>query len=116
MMTALRAKLPTLAGQALGEYTVSLADDFVYTDPVDGAVASKQGVRIIMSDGSRIVFRLSGTGTEGATIRLYLERFEADPSRHGLETQEALSGLVAIAHGVSELRQRTGRQEPSVVT
>lgn len=116
MMTALRAKLPTLAGQTLGEYQVALADDFVYTDPIDGSVASKQGVRIIMSDGSRIVFRLSGTGTEGATIRLYLERYEADPSRHDLDTQQALAGLVAIADEVSELRQRTGRQQPSVVT
>jgi phosphoglucomutase len=116
MMAALRAKLPKLAGQTLGDYRVSLADDFVYTDPVDGSIASKQGVRIVMLDGSRIVFRLSGTGTEGATIRVYLERYEADPARHGLETQQALSSLVAIADGVSELRQRTGRQQPSVIT
>jgi phosphoglucomutase len=73
-------------------------------------------VRIVMLDGSRIVFRLSGTGTEGATIRVYLERYEADPSRHHLETQQALSSLIAIADGVSELRQRTGRQQPSVIT
>jgi phosphoglucomutase len=116
MMAALRAKLPKLAGQTLGGFRVSLADDFVYTDPVDASIASKQGVRIVMTDGSRIVFRLSGTGTEGATIRVYLERYEADPACHGLETQQALSGLVAIADGVSELRQRTGRQQPSVVT
>jgi phosphoglucomutase len=116
MMAALRAKLPTLAGQTLGDFRVALADDFVYTDPVDGSIASKQGVRIVMLDGSRIVFRLSGTGTEGATIRVYLERYEADPSRHHLETQQALSSLVAIADGVSELRQRTGRQQPSVIT
>jgi phosphoglucomutase len=116
MMAALRAKLPTLAGQTLGDYRVALADDFVYTDPVDASIASKQGVRIVMTDGSRIVFRLSGTGTEGATIRVYLERYEADPSRHHLDTQDALSGLVAIADGVSELRQRTGRQQPSVIT
>lgn len=120
MMNALRDKLPALEGQTLGEgegnYRVSVADDFVYTDPVDHAVATKQGVRIIMEDGSRIVFRLSGTGTEGATVRVYLERYEADPSRHGLETQEALSNLIAIADGVSELRQRTGRQQPSVIT
>lgn len=116
MMNALRDKLPTLEGQALGDYRVSVADDFVYTDPVDHSVATKQGVRIIMDDGSRIVFRLSGTGTEGATIRVYLERYEADPSRHNLETQEALSGLIAIADSVSELRQRTGRQQPSVIT
>jgi phosphoglucomutase len=116
MMTALRDKLPTLAGQTLGEYRVALADDFVYTDPVDQSVASRQGVRVIMTDGSRIVLRLSGTGTEGATIRLYLERYEADPARHHLDTQQALSGLAAIADGLSGLRQRTGRQQPSVVT
>lgn len=116
MMNALREKLPALEGQALGNYRVSVADDFVYTDPVDHSVATKQGVRIIMDDGSRIVFRLSGTGTEGATIRVYLERYEADPSRHNLETQEALSGLIAIADSVSGLRQRTGRQQPSVIT
>jgi len=116
MMAALREKLPTLAGQALGDYRVSLADDFVYTDPVDNAVASRQGVRIVMTDGSRIVFRLSGTGTEGATIRVYLERYEADPGRHDLETQQALSGLIAIADDVSALRARTGRAQPSVIT
>ncbi|QNA90242.1 alpha-D-glucose phosphate-specific phosphoglucomutase [Massilia sp. Dwa41.01b] len=120
MMTALREKLPKLAGQTLGEgadaYRVALADDFVYTDPVDKSIASRQGVRIVMTDGSRIVFRLSGTGTEGATIRVYLERYEADPGRHDLDTQQALSSLIAIADGVSELRQRTGRALPSVIT
>ena len=116
MMSALRARLPDLAGQALGEFRVAQADDFVYTDPVDKSVAARQGVRIIMTDGSRIVFRLSGTGTEGATIRVYLERYEADPSRHNLDTQQALSGLIAIADGVSELRRRTGRDTPSVIT
>lgn len=116
MMAALREKLTALAGQTLGDYRVSLADDFVYTDPVDNSIASRQGVRIVMTDGSRIVFRLSGTGTEGATIRVYLERYEADPAKHQLETQQALSGLIAIADSVSELRQRTGRTQPSVVT
>jgi phosphoglucomutase len=116
MMAALRAKLAQLPGKALGGHCVALADDFVYTDPVDHSVASKQGVRIVMTDGSRIVLRLSGTGTEGATVRLYLERFEADPARHGLETQEALAGLAAIAEDLSELKLRTGRAAPSVVT
>ena len=116
MMNALRDKLPALEGQALGDYRVSVADDFVYTDPVDHSVATKQGARIIMDDGSRIVFRLSGTGTEGATVRVYLERYEADPGRHDLETQDALSNLIAIADDVSGLRQRTGRQQPSVIT
>jgi phosphoglucomutase len=116
MMSALRAKLPQLAGRTLGDYEVALADDFVYTDPVDHSVASHQGVRIVMVDGSRIVFRLSGTGTQGATIRLYLERYEADPGRHGIDTQEALAGLIDIAERLSNLKKRTGRDQPSVIT
>ena len=116
LMAALRAKLPDLAGQTLGSYRVAEADDFVYHDPVDGSVATRQGIRIIMADGSRIVLRLSGTGTEGATIRLYLERYEADPARHELDTQQALSELIAIADSVAELRQRTGREHPTVIT
>jgi phosphoglucomutase len=116
MMNALRAALPGLAGRSFGHYRVALADDFVYTDPVDHSVAWRQGVRIVMTDGSRIVFRLSGTGTEGATVRLYLERYEADPARHDIDTQEALAELAAIAEQVSGLKTRTGRAQPSVVT
>jgi phosphoglucomutase len=116
MMVALRESLQGLAGQTFGEFRVQQADDFVYTDPVDQSVATRQGVRIIMTDDSRIVFRLSGTGTEGATVRLYLERYEADPARHQLDTQEALAPLIAIAEQVSGLKQRTGRQQPTVVT
>jgi phosphoglucomutase len=116
MMSALRAHLPQLAGHMLGDYRVAVADDFVYTDPVDHSVAHHQGVRIVMADGSRIVFRLSGTGTEGATVRLYLERYEADPQRHDIDTQEALAGLIAIADGVADLRKRTGRDRPTVIT
>ncbi|MET0210072.1 MAG: alpha-D-glucose phosphate-specific phosphoglucomutase [Burkholderiaceae bacterium] len=116
MMDALRARLPELAGQTLDGHHVAQADDFEYADPVDGSVASQQGIRIIMSDGSRIVLRLSGTGTEGATVRLYLERFEADPARHDLDTQQALQGLIGVAESVSGLRQRTGRNEPTVIT
>lgn len=116
LMTALRAKLPDLAGQTFGSFRVAEADDFVYNDPVDGSVATRQGIRIIMADGSRIVFRLSGTGTEGATIRLYLERYEADPARHQLDTQQALSELIDIADKVSGLRRRTGRAQPTVIT
>jgi phosphoglucomutase len=95
---------------------VQLADDFTYTDPVDHSVSARQGVRIVMTDGSRIVLRLSGTGTEGATVRLYLERYEADPAHHDLDTQAALAPLIAIAEQVSALKQRTGRTEPTVVT
>jgi phosphoglucomutase len=116
MMEALRGKLASLAGQTFGDYRVQLADDFTYTDPVDNSVSSRQGVRIVMTDGSRVVLRLSGTGTEGATVRVYLERYEADPARHNLDTQAALAPLIAIAEQVSELKARTGREQPSVVT
>jgi phosphoglucomutase len=116
LMASLRARLAGMAGQRMGDYTVALADDFVYTDPVDHLVAARQGVRIVMTDGSRIVFRLSGTGTEGATIRLYLEKYEADPARHALDVQQTLAGLAEIADGISELKQRTGRLQPTVVT
>lgn len=116
MMQALRDQLDTLAGRQFGDFRVQQADDFAYTDPVDKSVSSRQGIRIVMTDGSRIVLRLSGTGTEGATVRLYLERYEADASRHGLATQEALAPLIDIAEQVSQLKQRTGREQPSVVT
>lgn len=116
MMDALRACLPELAGKMLDGHHVAMADDFEYDDPVDNSRATKQGVRIIMSDGSRIVFRLSGTGTEGATVRVYLERYEADPARHDLDTQQALQGLIGVAQSVSGLRERIGRSAPSVVT
>lgn len=116
MMDSLRERLSELAGQYLDGHHVAMADDFVYTDPVDNSVAARQGIRIAMADGSRIVFRLSGTGTEGATIRLYLERYEPDPSRHDLDTQEALASLAAIAESVSGLRSRTGRDRPTVIT
>ena len=116
VVARLRAMLPTLAGTVHGAYTVALADDFVYTDPVDQSVATKQGIRIIMTDGSRIVFRLSGTGTDGATIRLYLERYEAEQSQHSMEAQQALSELASIADALAELKHRTGRAGPTVVT
>jgi len=116
LMSALRARLPELAGQTFGSFRVAVADDFAYTDPVDGSLSTRQGIRIAMADGSRIVLRLSGTGTEGATIRLYLERYEAGPARHDIDTQEALAELISIADQVAELRQRTGRESPSVIT
>jgi phosphoglucomutase len=116
LMVNLRAKLPALAGRALGRYTVDFADDFAYADPVDGSVSRQQGVRIGMTDGSRIVFRLSGTGTEGATLRVYLERYEADPAQHGLPPQTALADLIEVAGGVAEIAARTGRAGPTVAT
>ncbi|MES2743681.1 MAG: alpha-D-glucose phosphate-specific phosphoglucomutase [Pseudomonadota bacterium] len=116
LMADLRGQLGSLAGRALGQHTVELADDFSYTDPVDQSVSRQQGVRIVMTDGSRIVIRLSGTGTEGATLRLYLERYEADPARHHLPTQQALADLIALAESVAGIAQRTGRAAPSVTT
>ena len=114
MMADLRAKLPGLVGQQLGEETVASADDFAYHDPVDGSVSQKQGVRLHFASGSRVVFRLSGTGTEGATLRVYLERYE--PSRIGEDTQAFLAPLIAIADEVAEIAKRTGRTAPDVIT
>ena len=116
LMDAVRGQLAALPGQQLDGYTVALADDFSYTDPVDGSVATQQGIRIIMTDGARIVLRLSGTGTQGATLRLYLERYEADPALHAIPTQEALAALIAIAEKVAQIRRRTGRDAPTVTT
>ena len=103
-------------GARFGNLQVKMCDDFSYTDPVDGSVSTGQGVRIIFTDGSRIVFRLSGTGTGGATLRLYLESFEPDGSKHHLDAQKALSALIDIALKISELRERTGRDKPTVIT
>jgi phosphoglucomutase len=116
LMAHLRGQLATLPGQALAGSTVATADDFAYTDPVDGSVSSGQGVRVVLTDGSRLVFRLSGTGTEGATLRVYLELFEPDAARHGVATQEALAPLIAAADQLAGIVQRTGRDSPTVVT
>ncbi|MDD2776770.1 MAG: alpha-D-glucose phosphate-specific phosphoglucomutase [Gallionella sp.] len=110
------AQFPELAGKTFGRYTVATADDFSYTDPVDGSYSSKQGIRILFTDGSRIIFRLSGTGTEGATIRIYLESYEPDVAQHHLDAQDALSELIAIALELSDLRGLTGREMPTVIT
>jgi phosphoglucomutase len=112
----LREQLPGLPGRSFDAYKVSLADDFSYTDPVDGSVSEKQGIRIIFDNGSRIVFRLSGTGTEGATLRIYLERYERDPARHGQDPQDALRDLIELAERLGEVRNRSGMAEPTVIT
>ena len=116
LMAALREKLPTLLGERFGDLEVEAADDFAYRDPVDGSVSERQGVRVLFAGGSRIVFRLSGTGTSGATLRVYLECYEPDAGRHGRETQEALAGLIAAAERIAEISRRTGRDAPSVIT
>lgn len=116
LMENLRALLPTLAGQQFGSYRVDFADDFSYTDPIDGSVAMQQGIRIGFTDGSRIIFRLSGTGTAGATLRLYLESYEAQVSKQGQDPQAALAELITIADGIAKIKQMTGRDKPTVIT
>jgi phosphoglucomutase len=116
LMSALRAKLPGLPGTRLGGLTVSEADDFAYTDPVDGSVTRAQGVRILFAEDARAVFRLSGTGTVGATLRVYLERFEPDPSRHDLPVQDVLAPVIAAAREIAGIARHTGRDAPSIVT
>jgi phosphoglucomutase len=108
--------LPELPGQPLGGLQVAYADDFAYTDPIDGSRSEHQGLRVGFQGGSRIVFRLSGTGTQGATLRVYLEFYEPDPGRHGQETQEALGPLILIARELAQIEHRTGRSEPDVIT
>ncbi|MEO5374185.1 MAG: alpha-D-glucose phosphate-specific phosphoglucomutase [Alphaproteobacteria bacterium] len=112
----LRAIVPGLKGKKLGAYEVALGDDFSYTDPVDASVSARQGIRVIFADGSRIVYRLSGTGTEGATLRVYIERYEPDPARHDADTQKTLADLIAIAGDLADIRGRTGRAAPTVIT
>ncbi len=116
VMDHIHARFANLTGTQFGRYTVKSSDDFSYTCPVDGGFSSGQGKRILFTDGSRIVFRLSGTGTEGATLRIYLEAFEPDVSQHHLDAQVALAELIEIALQISELKQRTGRDTPTVIT
>jgi phosphoglucomutase len=116
LMTHLQARLVTLPGSTLDGYTVDYADNFAYTDPVDGSISENQGIRIGFTDGSRIVYRLSGTGTEGATLRVYLEAYEPDPEKQDRETAGVMQPLVEIAAGIAEIESRTGRKEPTVIT
>lgn len=116
LMAALRAKLKDLVGQRFGNYTLDIADDFSYSDSVDGSISAKQGVRLIFADGSRIVLRLSGTGTQGATLRVYLEKYEADAAKFEIPTQQALAELITIADQIAEIKTRTKMLEPTVVT
>ncbi|MFM2391787.1 MAG: hypothetical protein RLZZ437_3342 [Pseudomonadota bacterium] len=116
MMAELRGKLAGLAGQSVEGMTIAAADDFAYTDPVDASVSQKQGVRIIFADGSRIVLRLSGTGTEGATLRMYLERYAPGPDGLSHDPQQALAPIIRAAHGLARIAEHTGRTTPDVVT
>ena len=116
LVDALRARLATLPGTRIGGLAIAAADDFAYHDPVDGSVSRNQGIRVLFEGGSRVVFRLSGTGTSGATLRVYIERYEPDPAKHGLETQAALADLIAAADAIAGIRRHTGRDEPTVIT
>jgi len=116
VITHIKSQFTALPGQNFGRYTVSTCDDFSYLDPIDGSVSNNQGIRILFTDGSRIVFRLSGTGTEGATLRIYLEAFEPDASKHYLDAQIALAEMIQIALQISQLVERTGRVAPTVIT
>ncbi len=116
VMQELLSQLPSLPGQRLGEWQVTQADEFEYQDPVDGSVTRKQGLRIVCGEGARIILRLSGTGTKGATLRLYLERYETDATALDWSTGDALAPLAAIADRIARIAELTGRKGPSLVT
>ncbi|WP_395688575.1 alpha-D-glucose phosphate-specific phosphoglucomutase [Aestuariivirga sp.] len=112
LMDSLRDKLPAL----MGNHGITQADDFAYDDPVDGSRSESQGIRLLFGDDARIIYRLSGTGTEGATLRVYLECYEPDTHRHALDTQQVLSRLISLSHALADIEGHTGRASPSVIT
>ena len=116
LMEGLRAQLDGLPGQELDGRRVAYADDFSYTDPVDNSISARQGIRIGFEDGARVVFRLSGTGTQGATLRVYLESYEADPERQNRPVDEVMAPLVALAEKLADIQGHTGRSSPDVIT
>ena len=116
LVKSLRDRLASLAGQKFAALTVAKADDFAYRDPVDGSTSTGQGIRILFEGGSRIVYRLSGTGTAGATLRVYIERFEGDPAKLAQETPQALADLIVLSRSLADIAGHTGRTQPSVVT
>ncbi|MCG6902088.1 MAG: alpha-D-glucose phosphate-specific phosphoglucomutase [Rhodobacter sp.] len=116
LIASLRARLSDLPGQTIAAKTVTQADDFSYHDPVDGSTSAHQGIRIAFEGGARVVFRLSGTGTEGATLRVYLEDVEEDPARIFADPAEALAGVIEAAQQIAGIRSHTGRDAPDVTT
>jgi len=116
MISALKKRLPELAGQQFAGLKIEAADDFQYTDPVDGSESRAQGIRVFFSNGGRIVMRLSGTGTQGATLRVYLDVYENDPARLDLEPQSALASLILAADELAGIERHTGRKAPDVIT
>jgi phosphoglucomutase len=116
LMQDLRAQLGALKGKDFDGAQVVEADDFAYHDPVDGSTSEHQGIRVLFGDSARIVYRLSGTGTAGATLRVYLESFEPDPAQHGQDPQAALAPLIQRADALAGIKERTGRSAPTVIT
>ncbi|MEM6635147.1 MAG: alpha-D-glucose phosphate-specific phosphoglucomutase [Pseudomonadota bacterium] len=116
LVSGLRDRLPTLLGQTVAGLTVARADEFAYNDPVDGSRSEHQGLRIVFEGGARVVFRLSGTGTQGATLRVYLERHEADPGAMDMDPQEALAPVIEAADALAGIKDLTGRAAPDVRT
>lgn len=116
LMQGLTDRLTGVVGETLGGRRVAAADDFSYLDPVDGSTSAHQGLRFVFEDGSRIVYRLSGTGTSGSTLRVYIENFEPDPAKHALDTQAALADLIDVAGELAQIEALTGRSAPTVVT
>ena len=116
LMNNLRTLAPHLANKSYGEYTVNFADDFSYNDPVDHSITEHQGIRILFTNGSRIIYRLSGTGTEGATLRVYIEQYENNPENHNIDTQQMLSELINIANDIAEIKTSCQKDKPDVIT
>ncbi len=116
LVDELRGKLAKLPGQTFQKLKIVAADDFAYHDPVDGSVSKNQGVRVLFEGGSRVVFRLSGTGTSGATLRVYFERYEPDAKKQDIETQKALADIIKAADEIAGIVKHTGRKKPTVIT
>ncbi len=116
LMKDLESQLAELVGQTLTGRKVVVADNFCYHDPVDGSESCNQGIRIIFDDKSRIIYRLSGTGTKGATIRIYIEGYTKDPGKLNQDTQAFLADLISLSRSLSRIKEHTGRQEPTVIT
>jgi phosphoglucomutase len=114
MMDKMRADSATNTGRTIGKYTIAKADDFMYVDPVDGSVAKSQGIRLLMSDGSRVIFRLSGTAGSDATVRAYFEQYEKD--KIGMVASEALKDLIRLALDLCDIKGFLGTEEPTVIT
>lgn len=116
MMDDMRSKTSENTGKAVGPYTIEVSDDFTYNDPVDKSVAKKQGVRFLMEDGSRVIFRLSGTAGSGATVRMYIEQYQSDKTKLGEKVSDALEDLVKVALELCDIKTYCGTETPTVIT